>query len=112
MSCKAVVSCDTKREAIVDAHEGRGHPQTTTSKPPLGTAALADTHSKNTYLQLNISALPPEAAGMKVLVALEHSILKAVWNMPTYGECYTDPGADYFIRLNPTKEKNKAIGQP
>ncbi|MGO4587023.1 hypothetical protein AB4Z38_24545 [Arthrobacter sp. 2RAF6] len=49
---------------------------------------------------------------MKVLVALEHSILKAVWNMPTYGECYTDPGADYFIRLNPTKEKNKAIGQP
>lgn len=31
--------------------------------------------------------------------------------MLTNGECYTDPGADYFIRLNPTKEKNKAIRQ-
>jgi hypothetical protein len=27
--------------------------------------------------------------------------------MLTNGECYTDPGADYFIRLNPTKEKNE-----
>jgi transposase len=27
------------------------------------------------------------------------------------GECYTDPGADHYIKLNPARTKNNAIKQ-
>ena len=27
------------------------------------------------------------------------------------GECYTDPGADHYTRLNPSRAKNNAIKQ-
>ena len=46
---------------------------------------------------------------MKATVALEHSILTAVWHMLADGECYADPGADHFNRLGPIKAKNNAI---
>ncbi|MCZ2404778.1 hypothetical protein IV498_16750 [Paenarthrobacter sp. Z7-10] len=46
---------------------------------------------------------------MKAVVALEHSILTAVWHMLANGECYADPGPDHFTRLNPAKAKNNAI---
>lgn len=48
---------------------------------------------------------------MKAFVALEHSILVAVWNMLTNGEFYRDPGADYFTRRIPAKTKADAISQ-
>ena len=46
---------------------------------------------------------------MKATVALEHSILTAVWHMLADGECYADPGSDHFTLLDPTKAKNNAI---
>jgi hypothetical protein len=46
---------------------------------------------------------------MKAIVAIEHSILTAVWHMLAVGECYADPGADHFTRLDPIKAKNNAI---
>jgi transposase len=46
---------------------------------------------------------------MKALVAVEHSILTAVWHMLADGECYADPGADHFTRLDPVKARNNAI---
>jgi transposase len=42
---------------------------------------------------------------MKAVVALEHSILVATWNMLTNGEYYRDPGADHFTRRIPAKTK-------
>lgn len=46
---------------------------------------------------------------MKAIVALEHSILTAVWHMRADGECYADPSPDHFTRLDPIKAKNNAI---
>jgi transposase len=46
---------------------------------------------------------------MKAIVALEHSILTAVWHMLADGECYADPGPDHFTRLDPIQAKNNAI---
>ena len=46
---------------------------------------------------------------MKAIVAVAHSILTAVWHMLADGECYADPGADHFTRLDPIKAKNNAI---
>jgi transposase len=46
---------------------------------------------------------------MKAIVALEHSIVTAVWHLLADGECYADPGPDYFTRLDPIKARNNAI---
>jgi transposase len=48
---------------------------------------------------------------MKAIVAVEHSMIVAAWNMLTNGEFYRDPGADYYIRRVPAKTKTRAIGQ-
>ncbi len=48
---------------------------------------------------------------MKALVAVEHAILIAAFNMLTNGEFYRDPGADYFTRRVPTHTRARAIGQ-
>jgi transposase len=103
--------CPGSNESAGRVKSARTRPGNHYLKAALGTAALADTHSTNTYLAAKYRRITARSGRMKALVALEHSILTAVWNMLTNGECYTDPGADYFIRLNPTKEKNKAIRQ-
>lgn len=48
---------------------------------------------------------------MKALVAVEHAILIAVWNMLSTGELYNDPGPDYFSKLQPAKTRTRAINQ-
>ncbi len=48
---------------------------------------------------------------MKAVVAVEHAMLVAAWNMLTHGDFYRDPGADYFTRRTPTKTRARAVGQ-
>lgn len=78
-------------------------------KAALGTAALAASRSKNTYLAARYRRIAARRGPMKAIVALEHSILNAAWHLLADGECYADPGADHFTRLDPIKAKNNAI---
>ena len=75
----------------------------------LGTAALAASRSKDTYLAARYRRIAARRGPMKAIVALEHSILNAAWHLLADGECYADPGADHFTRLDPIKAKNNAI---
>jgi transposase len=81
------------------------------AKTALGTAALAASRTKGTYLSAKYKRIAARRGPMKALVALEHSILVATWNMLTNGEFYRDPGADYFTLRIPAKTKARAIGQ-
>ena len=45
------------------------------------------------------------------IVAVEHAMLIAIWNMLSTGTLYNDPGADFYTRLNPDKAKNRALDQ-
>lgn len=78
-------------------------------KAALGTAALSASRSKDTYLAVKYRRIAARRGPMKAVVALEHSILTAVWHMLANGQCYADPGADHFTQLNPAKAKNNAI---
>jgi transposase len=78
-------------------------------KAVLGTAALSASRSKNTYLAAKYRRIAARRGPMKAIVAVAHSILNAVWHMLADGECYADPGADHFTRLDPIKAKNNAI---
>ncbi|WP_035783289.1 transposase, partial [Arthrobacter sp. H14] len=80
-------------------------------KAGLGTAAMSASRSKNTYLSVKYRRIAARRGPMKAIVALEHSILTAVWHMLADGECYADPGADHFTRLDPVKAKNSAINK-
>jgi transposase len=48
---------------------------------------------------------------MKAIVAVEHAMLLAIWNMTATGALYDDPGSDFYTRRNPDKAKNRAIDQ-
>jgi transposase len=78
-------------------------------KGALGIAALSASRSKDTYLAAKYWRIAARRGPMKAIVAVEHSILTAVWHMLADGECYADPGADHFTRLDPIKAKNNAI---
>ncbi len=72
---------------------------------------MSASRSKNTYLSVKYRRIAARRGPMKAIVALEHSILTAVWHMLADGECYADPGADHFTRLDPVKAKNSAINK-
>ena len=48
---------------------------------------------------------------MKAIVAVEHAMLIAIWNMLTTGTVYDDLGGDFHTRRNPDKAKHRAIDQ-
>jgi transposase len=80
-------------------------------KAALGTAALSVSRSKNTYLAAKYQRIKFRRSPMIAIVALQHSILNAVWHLLADGECYNDPGADYFTRLDPVKARTNAINK-
>jgi hypothetical protein len=48
---------------------------------------------------------------VKAIIALEHVMLIAFWNMLTTGAHYDDPGGDFYTRLDPDRAKLRALDQ-
>jgi transposase len=80
-------------------------------KGTLGVAAMSVSRSKSTYLAARYRRIASRRGNARALVAVQHSILTAIWHMLRNGEVYHDPGADYYTRIDPQKAKNKAIRQ-
>jgi hypothetical protein len=72
---------------------------------------LAGSRSKKTFFGAKYRRLQARRGPIKALVAVEHAILTAVWNMLRTGELYKDPGPDYYSRLQPAKTRSRAINQ-
>jgi transposase len=77
----------------------------------LGIASLSASRTKDTYLGVRYRRLIGRTGKKKALVALQHSILIAVWHMLTNDVPYADLGADFFEQLNPDRTKHRAIAQ-
>jgi transposase len=77
----------------------------------LGAAAMACSQNPRTYLGARYRRIASRRGPMKANVAIQHSMLIAIWHMGTTGTLYDDPGADYFTRLHPDRAKKRAIGQ-
>jgi transposase len=76
----------------------------------LGTAAMAASRTRDTtYLGARYHRLAPRPGKKKALVAVEHSILTAVWHMLTDDVDYHDLGGDYFARLDPERAMRRII---
>lgn len=102
------------------SHESAGRIKSTHTRPgdpylkgALGVAAMSIARHASTsgYLGAKYRRVASRRGPMKAIVAVEHAILIAVWNMITTDTTYHDPGADYFIRRNPAKARQRAIDQ-
>jgi len=99
-------------------HESAGRVKSTKARPgnpylkgALGTAAMAAARSKDTYLGARYRRLAARIGKSKAIVATEHTIMVAIWNMAHTGAFYDDLGADYYTHLRPERAKNRAIHQ-
>ena len=78
----------------------------------LGTAAMAAARTKDTtYLGARYQRLAPRLGKTKAIVAIQHSILIAVWHMLTDDVDYADLGGDYFARLDPQRAMRRIVRQ-
>ncbi|OUS79684.1 IS110 family transposase [Rhodococcus sp. NCIMB 12038] len=97
-------------------HESAGRSRSSKTRPgnaylkgALGVVAMSSTRSKGTYFSAKYRRIAARRGASRALVAVEHAMLVAAWNMLTNGDLYRDPGADYFANRTPTKTKDRAI---
>ena len=93
---------------IKSTHTRPGNPYL---KGALGIAAMSAARSNGTYLAAKYRRIAARRGPVKAIVAIEHAMLIAIWNMLSTGTLYNDPGADFYTRLNPDKAKNRALDQ-
>jgi transposase len=77
----------------------------------LGTAAMAAARTKDTYLSARYRRLAPRLGKKKAIVAVEHSMLTAVWHMLTHNLDYHDLGGDYFTQRDPAAAMRRITRQ-
>ncbi|WP_454151681.1 IS110 family transposase [Microbacterium lacticum] len=103
--------CPGRNESAGRVKSAHTRPGDKYLKAALGIAALSVSRSKGTYLAARYRRIAARRGPIKAVVAIEHTILTAVWHMLRNGEVYIDPGADYYTRLDPQRARNKAIRQ-
>lgn len=77
----------------------------------LGVAAMSASRSKSTYLAVRYRKIATRRGPIRAVVAIEHTILTAVWHMLRNGEVYADLGPDYLAFRNPDRTRNAALRQ-
>src|SRR5680860_1490876 len=104
-------TCPGSNESAGRIKSTKTRPANPYLKGALGVAAMSAARSKGTYLATKYRRIASRRGPMKALVALEHAMLVAIWNMAQTGALYDDPGPDFFTQLHPDKAKNRALEQ-
>lgn len=97
-------------------HESAGRTKNTKVRPgnpylkgALGLAAFGAVRTKDTYLQARYKRLTARRGPLRALVAVEHSIITAIWHMLTDNIPYRELGGDYFTQRDPERATRRAI---
>ncbi|MEU3788143.1 IS110 family transposase [Streptomyces sp900129855] len=97
-------------------HESAGRTKSTKVRPgnpylkgALGLAALGAVRTKDSYLQARYKRLTARRGPMRALVAVEHSIITAIWHMLTDNVIYHELGGTYFTQRDPERATRRAI---
>lgn len=75
----------------------------------LGTAALAAIKHKESFLAARYRRLYLRRGGSRALVAIEHTIIVAIWHMLANGEVFNELGPDYYDQHNKDRAKIRAV---
>lgn len=89
----------------------RCRPGNTHLKAALGIAALAATRTKNTFLAARYRRVASRRGHLRALVAIQRTMLTAIWHILTTGQPYHDLGGDYYNRRRPGAVIAKALNQ-
>lgn len=79
------------------------------AKRTLGIAAKAASRMRNSFLAARFKRLCAHRGYNKALVAVQHSMITAVWHMLSTGEHYRDLGGDYYTRRKPHQALRRKI---
>ncbi|MFC8248626.1 IS110 family RNA-guided transposase, partial [Streptomyces chartreusis] len=97
-------------------HESAGRTKNTKVRPgnpylkgALGLAAFGAVRTKDTYLQARYKRLTARRGPLRALVAVEHSIITAIWHMLTDNVPYRELGGAYFTQRDPERATRRAI---
>jgi transposase len=103
--------CPGLNESAGRAKAGTTRPGNKYLKGALGTAALsiARSQSRTTYLGARYRRIAARRGNSRAIVAVEHKILIAIWQMAKTGELYQDPGPDFYTRLSPRRTRDRAL---
>ena len=100
------------------SNESAGRTKSTKTRPgnrylkgALGIAALTAARSKNTYFSAKYKRIATRRGPMRAIVAVEHAIVIAAFNLLTNGDFYRDPGPDYYTARQPARTRARAIIQ-
>jgi transposase len=77
----------------------------------LGIAAMSAVRSTDTYYCAKYRRIASRRGPIRAVVAIEHAMLVAIWNMLQTGQNYSDPGGDFYTRRNPDRAKRRALEQ-
>jgi transposase len=72
---------------------------------------MACSQNPTSYLGARYRRIASRRGPQKANVAIQRSMLTAIWYMGTTGAFYEDPGAEFFTRLHPDRAKKRAIAQ-
>ncbi|MFI7068620.1 IS110 family transposase, partial [Kribbella sp. NPDC050124] len=100
-------------------NESAGRVKSSRSRPgnpylqgALGASAMSIARTPGTYLNAKYRRIATRRGPQqKANVAIQHTILIAIWHMGVTGTIYDDPGADYYTRLRPERARQRAIHQ-
>ena len=77
----------------------------------LGASAMSIARTPGTFLNARYRRIATRRGPQKANVAIQHSLLVAIWHMGVTGTLYDDQGSDYYTRLRPDRSKQRAIHQ-
>ncbi|GAA3378591.1 IS110 family transposase [Streptomyces sannanensis] len=99
-------------------HESAGRVRSTRVRPgnpylkgALGMAAFGAARTKNSFLQARYKRLTARRGPIKALVAVEHSIITAIWHMLNDNVPYHELGGSYFTQRDPERAARRAVSR-
>lgn len=101
--------CPGHHESAYKVRSTRVRPGNAHPKGALGMAAFGAARTKGSYLQARYKRLTARRGPMKALIAVEHSIITAIWHMLTDNVPYHELGGDYFTRRDPERAARRAV---
>jgi transposase len=103
--------CPGHNESAGKVKSSHARPGNSHLKGALGIAAMAASRTDGTYFQARYKRITSRRGPMRALVAVEHSLITAIWYMLTNGTVFEDLGADHLQRTHESSTRRKAISQ-
>lgn len=96
-------------ESAGKKHPVKARPGNRYAKAALGIAAKSAARTRSSFLSARFKRVCARRGYNRALVALQHSMVTAIWHILSTGEYYRDLGGDYYLRRTPQQAIRRKI---